>query len=71
MDALCRVGLVERVEVKPIDVVIQKIAALFGGPLHADFSNRLIVAVAAIKRLQQSCREDHARGKVSHPHEAI
>jgi hypothetical protein len=66
VDALRRVGLVERVEVNARDVVVEEVAALFGRPVDAGVFDGLGVALAARDRLQEWRRKARARREVSH-----
>ena len=40
-----RVRLVERIEVDAVDLMIEEVSALLGGPVNADLGDRLVVTI--------------------------
>ena len=45
MDAKRRVRLVQRVEVDAVDIMIEKITALFRRPMQSDLGNGILIIV--------------------------
>ena len=45
MNSQRRVRLVERIEVDAVDLMIEEVSALLGGPVNADLGDRLIVTI--------------------------
>jgi hypothetical protein len=46
MNAKGRIGLVQRVEVDPVDLVVEKISALLRRPVEPDLRDRFLVIFA-------------------------
>ena len=66
MDALRRIGLIKRVEMKSIDVVVEQVTALFSCPVDANFCDRLFITIASGEGFKEWRGENRAACKLSH-----
>ena len=53
------------------DLVVEQVAALFGGPVDADLGNGLGIVVAATDGAEQPGGESRAQGQLGHPRQVF
>ena len=66
-----RVRAVERVEMDSSNLVVEQVAALFGGPVDADLGDGLGIVVASTDRAEKPGRETCSQGQLGHPRQVF